>query len=221
MDKVIKVAMLTGYHPYEVTGFQDMLSSLTELKIYPQNIEDFVLDTPENQSSYSVIAFYNFHQEIPKRPKNYLAELTQTIMPKLQNDGKGFVFLHHALTAFPKSEYWSTFCGLDPERSVGPPDGKTDQLIKVKIKDNAHPITVSMPDWEITDEIYIWDDAAQECNILLETNHPESMGTLAWTKNQGNSRVFSFQLGHDPLAYGNKNFQIVLSRGIKWVCHAI
>jgi len=79
MDKVIKVAMLTGHHPYEVTGFQDMLSSLTELKIYPQNIEDFVLDTPENQSSYSVIAFYNFHQEIPKRPKNYLAELTQTI----------------------------------------------------------------------------------------------------------------------------------------------
>ena len=42
MDKVIKVAMLTGYHPYEVTGFQDMLSSLTELKIYPQNIEEFI-----------------------------------------------------------------------------------------------------------------------------------------------------------------------------------
>ena len=33
----IKVAMLTGYHPYEVIQFQEMLCSLSEFEIYLWN----------------------------------------------------------------------------------------------------------------------------------------------------------------------------------------
>lgn len=214
----IKVAILTGKHEYEVIQFQEMLRSLTEFEIYPQNLQDFVMDTPENRNSYSVIVFYNFHQAIPEDSNNYVVQFTQTILPELESSGKGFIFLHHGLTAFPDWQYWATFCGLDPKRHPGPPDSKTNQIIKVKIKDETHPITNAMSNWQITDEIYIWNDAAKDCNVLLETDHPDSMRTLAWTKNHGKSRVFSFQLGHDSLAYKNQNFQTILSRGINWVC---
>jgi len=130
----IKVAILTGKHEYEVIQFHEMLRSLTEFEIYPQNLQDFVMDTPENRNSYSVIVFYNFHQSIPEDSNNYVVQFTQTILPELESSGKGFIFLHHGLTAFPDWQYWATFCGLDPKRHPGPPASKTNQIIQSQIE---------------------------------------------------------------------------------------
>ena len=42
------------------------------------------------------------------------------------------------------------------------------------------------------------------------------METIAWTKTHNNSRIFSFQSGHDSQTFENENFSHVLAQGIKW-----
>ena len=71
------------------------------------------------------------------------------------------------------------------------------------------------------DEIYTWDNASSDCDILLTTTHPESMETIAWTKTHGDTRIFSFQSGHDSQTYENENFKHVLAQGIKWVAKVL
>jgi hypothetical protein len=221
MIKQLKVAMITGHHEYEVVPFQKMLRSLPDLDIYPQHLEDFVWDTTDNKNSYDVIAFYNFQQTTPRESEGEFGKLTLQTLNELQNTGQGLVFLHHALTAFPQWEYWSTLCGLDNKRKNNLPESEINQNLIIQVTDRNHPITSKLENWEMIDETYSWDNASSDCDILLTTTHSESMATIAWTKTYGNSRIFSFQSGHDSQTFENDSFRTVLARGIKWVAKLI
>jgi type 1 glutamine amidotransferase len=61
------------------------------------------------------------------------------------------------------------------------------------------------------------NDAGEGSDVLLTTVHPESMKTIAWTRQYKNARVFCYQSGHDNQAYANPNFRKVVARGIHWL----
>ena len=217
MTKKLKVAMITGHHEYEVVPFQRMLRSLPDLDIYPQHLEDFIWDTAYfNKNSYDVIAFYYFQQTTPKESVGEFSKFTLETLNELQHTGQGLVFLHHALTAFPQWDYWTSLCGLDERRKKRLPKSKVNQTLEIKVKNNNHPITANLKNWQMIDEIYTWDNPSSDCDVLLTTTHPESMETIAWTKTHNTSRIFSFQSGHDSQTFENENFSHVLAQGIKW-----
>ena len=125
--------------------------------------------------------------------------------------------LHHALLAYRGWSLWNDLVGVH-DRGLGYYHG---QDLHVHIADKEHPITHGLEDWTMVDETYTMADAGPGNHILLTTDHPRSMRTLAWTRRYKNSRVFCLESGHDNKAYSNLYFQQTLSRGIQWVAGII
>ena len=216
MADKIRTAVVTGHHAYEVPPFIQMWRSIPEIDFYPQQMEDFVADSGQYRRTYDVIVFYNFHQETPvgEDVKNKMKAALET----LGKTEQGILVLHHALLAFRQWDFWSNVVGIE-ERGKG---YHHDQTIQVEIANPAHPITQGIAPWTMLDETYTVNDAeGRDNDILLTTNHPRSMKTLAWTRQFRQARVFCYQPGHNHSAFDNPNFRAVLRRGILWLARRI
>jgi len=214
----IKTAVVTGGHEYDVMDFHRLLRSMPELDAYPQHMEDFVTDATGSRSSYDALVFYNMQLATPGEDRCELGIQTREALEEVIGSQKGIVLLHHALGAYPNWELWSDLCGIR-ERSGIP--GYTDQTVPIRIAGPRHPITTGLTPWELVDETYVMDDAGKGSEVLLTTDLPRSMKTIAWTRRHGNARVFCYQSGHDQQTYTNAEFRTVLTRGIQWVAGRI
>ena len=96
-----------------------------------------------------------------------------------------------------------------------------DQTVHVDIVDPQHPTTQGLNPWEMVDEIYIMADPGEDSELLLTTDHPESMKMLAWARQYKNARVFCCQSGHDDQVFSDPNFRRVISQGIRWLAGRI
>jgi type 1 glutamine amidotransferase len=65
------------------------------------------------------------------------------------------------------------------------------------------------------------DDAGEDAEALLTTDHPQSMRTLAWTRAYRSARVFCFASGHDNQTWANPSFREALARGMRWAARRI
>jgi len=205
----IKTAVITGHHPYEVTDFHLLFRSVPEIDFYPQNMEDFVTDTGKGRKQYDVLVFYNMHMETP-------VNKTKEVLEQLGETEQGILMLHHAILAFPKWQLWSDICGIQ-DRSF---DFYPEQSIRIEIA-NHHPITESLTSWKMIDETYTMKNAGESNEIILITDHPKSIKTIAWTRHYRKARIFCYQSGHDSQTYSNPQFRTVLARGIQWLAGSI
>ncbi len=110
--------------------------------------------------------------------------------------------------------FWNAVVGITDRREFG---YAPDQTLRIEIADPDHPITRGLAAWELTDETYTVNLPGADSHILLTTDHPKCMRTVAWTRQVGQSRVFCLQSGHDDAAFSNPNFRTVLRRGIGWL----
>jgi len=219
----IKVAMVTGHHEYDVIDFQRMLRGIPDIDFYPQHMEDFVIDSPETRAKYDVIAFYNYQQDPALEGDSKFASAMKNVLGALGETDQGIFMLHHSLTAFPGWQYWLDICGMavfDASPKPGPMS-RVSQNLRIEVVDPNHPITCGMADWDMVDETYNMYDATEGSEVLLTTEHPECMRTIAWTRTHGKARVFSLQSGHDDQTYSNPNFAAVVARGIQWAARKI
>ncbi len=217
----IKTAVITGEHEYDVVGFQSMLRSLPEIDAYPQNLWDFVFDSARGPGTYDVLVFFNWHQSTPAEKDGKSEPGTdkqsgaiKEMLEGLADGDQGIFLLHHALVAFPDWPLWRELSGM---RQRGAIPCAFDQTVRIDVADTAHPITASLKPWDIVDETYNIDDADEDSHILLTTDHPQSMKTIAWTRTFGKARVFCYQGGDDNQAYSNPGFRAVVGRGIQWL----
>ena len=236
-DSQVTVAMITGHHPYDVINFQRMLRSFPDIDFYPQHLEDFAQDIQWAPGSwtppqYDVIAFYNYQQRTPSATGDLFSEDIRVewervdvkkVLEALGETGQGILMLHHALTAFPKWQYWLDICGMgDTTKAYQPgPESRTDQKLLIEVVDPQHPVTKGMESWEMVDETYNLADTGEGSEVLLRTDHPESMSTIAWTRKHKDARVFSLQSGHDNQTFSDPNFRKVLSRAVHWLAGRI
>ena len=212
---MIKSAVITGGHHYNVMAFHQLFRDLPGIDAYIQPMEDFVTSTPEVRSSYQVLVFYtHLKGELadPGGPPGQDSTV-RTVLESLSSTRQGIVMLHHSLLAFPGWEIWDDLVGMS-DRTLK--DYAHDEAIPAHIVDPAHPITTGLTDWTITDETYLMPDAADENHILITTRHPRSMATLAWTRQYRTSRVFCLQLGHDHQAWCDVRFRKLLTQAIGW-----
>ena len=209
-DSPIHTAVVTGGHFYEVVGFHRLFRSLDGVDAYVQHMDDFVLAPREERDGYDVVLFFTMLLEGPHGER--LQPLEQVAANR-----QGVVVLHHSILAFPFSPFWRRWTDLpNLTHSVDPPEP-----ITTAIADPDHPVTAGLADWRMNDEIYRMEGPTADSRVLLRTNHPNSMRTLAWARETGGQRVVCYQGGHDHLAWTHPSYGAFLTRAIKWCARRI
>jgi type 1 glutamine amidotransferase len=213
-DLQIRAAVITGQHAFDVPAFTRLFRVLPNVDAYVQTLDDFVADVGEARDWYQVILFYNFHQSTPGDPEQEpgSGKGTRAALERLGQTEQGVVVLHHALLAYREWPLWSDLVGIQ-ERGRG---YHPDQHFSVHVEDPGHTITQGIADWSMSDETYVINEPGPDSRVLLTTEHPDSMRSLAWIRTFGKARVFCCALGHGAQAFDNPHFRTVLSRGIQW-----
>lgn len=212
----IKVAILTGNHPYDAFSFNECFSSFSEIIYHVQSIEDFCRNSGNYVERYDVILFYNMTQGIPLDEPAW-NQVNKRALEDIAERGQGIFVLHHALSAFKEWQVWSEICGIQDRKL----HYFVDQDVHYEIVDTQHPITEGMSNFNMTDETYTMPPAGEGSQILITTKHPNSVSTIAWTRHYRNSKVFCFQSGHDSKVYSNENFRQIVRQGILWLSNGV
>jgi len=201
----VMTAVITGGHNFDVPAFTNLFRTLPGIDAYPQSLENFAADFAGVRDEYDALVFYNMHREPP-------TDAARAAIEALGAGKQGLVFLHHGLLAFRHWPLMSEIVGIR-DRSSKPYNG---EKVSVQIADPDHPITRDLVPWQITDETYDMDDADQDCHVLLTTDHPLSLTSLAWTRAHRQANVFVLASGHGKETYADESFRTVLQRGILW-----
>jgi type 1 glutamine amidotransferase len=207
----IMTAVITGSHPFEVVEFTRLFRTLPGIDFYLQDLENWADDMSHVRDRYEVLLFFNMHREPPD-------EAVRAALASLGESEQGLFYLHHGMLAFWEWPLWADIVGVHHSGQFGYSIGET---VHVQIADPDHPITRGLSPWTMVDEAYELDDAGPGSHVLLTTDHPQSMRTLAWTRRYDKSRVFVLALGHDKFAYADPNFQTIVQRGIQWAARRI
>ncbi|GAF94907.1 unnamed protein product, partial [marine sediment metagenome] len=214
----IRLAVVTGAHPYDVLGFHSLFSDLEGVVAYVQHMDDFTSSPDEVRGGYDVVLFYTMLMDTPKdEGVPWYQGTPRTALESLGQTEQGICILHHALLAYPDWGVWSRLVGIE-DRTFG---FHLDQSIRLEIANPVHPIIDGVQSWDMVDETYTMCGAGEDSEILLTAEHPKSMKTIAWTRRHGKSRVFCFQSGHDDTTWANADFRKVLGRGIRWCAQRI
>ena len=204
--KPVMTAVVLGRHLIEVPGFVRLFRSLPGVDAYPQVIEDWAADLAHVRDQYEVVVFYNLHREPPN-------EDVKKCLEALGETSQGIFCLHHGLLNFRDWDLWTDITGLADRRFTYHPQ----ERVRVQIADPNHPITRGMQPWEMIDETYLMNDTDAHSHVLLTTDHPKSLPSLAWTRAYRNAPVFCLASGHGTETYEDPNFRAVVARGIQWL----
>jgi type 1 glutamine amidotransferase len=142
----------------------------------------------------------------------------------LVRSGTGYVSIHGADNApadwLPP---WREMLG-GIYSHVGKPDGKAIKgTYVVKIVDTRSPITRSLKDFTLKDELYSNMQMQPHVQPLATIDYQGTTWPVAWTRIYGKGRVFHTSLGHrdvgpekpDPLR--DPNLSRLVIQGIEWV----
>jgi type 1 glutamine amidotransferase len=193
------------------------MHDMDDVDCHIQTLEEFLTDTADSQTAYDALCFYNFHNTVPDGSGEWWQGDMLKAVEKVRFSDRGIVVVHHALGAFREWSVWSDLVGIG-DRSFG---WFTDQTLKAEVVDTSHPITQGLKSWELTDETYTMAEPGAGTRVLVKTDHPNSMKTLAWTRSYEGLRVACCVLGHDAKAYTNPGFRTLLNRSLLWTAGRI
>jgi type 1 glutamine amidotransferase len=130
--------------------------------------------------------------------------------------GGGVVGLHSAADSFKENpEYIRTLGGAFITHPA-PLD------VTVQFVDKTHPVTAGLEDFTLREELYILDYEPARVHVLAETySYEDKMQPIAWTREEGNGRIFYCSLGHHESSWVNENVRTLLRRGLQWVMREI
>jgi len=203
-EGAVRLAVITGEHPYEVPAFAQLFRSLEGIDAYIQDLDNYCRDLAHVRDWYDAVLFYNMHGE----PTPSCREIAE----RLEYRERGVVILHHGMLAFMGWPLWSGLVGINDRHFRY----KAGETVHVQIADAEHPITRGLAPWTMVDEVYKMQEPGPGSHVLLTTDHPDSLHALAWTRTVGQARVFVFASGHGAETYANPGFREVLRRGILW-----
>jgi uncharacterized protein len=211
-NNAIRLAVVTGGHPYDAMSFGDLMRSLPGVCFDVQSVQDICTDFGDYVRHYDVIVFYNMTQQTPQDKYAWDCVSKEKIL-QIFDRGQGVCLLHHSILAFPDWPLWGEVCGI-ADRSF-----KYHMSVDMdfKVMSSDHPITRELDDFSMIDEAYEMNSADDSSAILLSADHPKSMKSIAWTRRFGQSKVFCYESGHDKQAFNHPRFREILYRGILWL----
>ena len=173
--------------------------------------------TADMLDRYDAVVFYTTG-ELPMRDDQKAALLAYV------RGGGGFVGVHSATDTFYD---WPGYLALIGGYFDGHP---WRQEVTVRVEDQTHPSTRHLgASFRIDDEIYQfrqWSRAAVDVLLSLDVGSVDLAASgikrsdrdfaLAWTRREGDGRVFYTALGHRPGVWDDARFQRHLLEGIRW-----
>ncbi len=202
----VKVAVITGNHPFEVPEFVNFFRSLSGVDAYIQDLDNFAADMSDCRRDYDVLLFYSMFGQPPADAA------TRRAIERLGETNQGLFLLHHGILGWPDWHIWTEIVGIENRQFTYHPG----QMVEVEIVDPNHPITKGLKPWKMLDEIYRMNDAADGSHVILGTHNPKSLNTLGWVRQYRNSPVFCYASGHGRDTWADPNFRTVVERGICW-----
>jgi trehalose utilization protein len=214
----IKLAVVTGGHPFDVPGLLALLDRMPQVDYFIQDLDNWAEDAGGVWDQYDVHLFYTMHYWGVLSVRRNMDERIQEMIERVGEIEQGILVWHHALLGFPDSPTWSSICNSQNRRLRGCDAGEE---VLTEIANRDHPITRGLQPWTMIDEVFLIDEAGEGSDVLLTTNNPKSMRSLGWAHDYKKARVFCYQSGHDNVAYTNAAFQTVMLRAIRWLARKI
>lgn len=215
-DAPVKVLIVTGGHPFEEKAFFDMFRAMPTVSFTHAALggDAEKLFKPEQAKNYDALVFYDMNQSC----NAYLDDLFA-----LLKQGKGAVFVHHAIGSCPDSLEYGYMLG--GRARFGRPPGSAlvtskffgSTKYRAHVEDPSDPITSGMADFDVTDEVYANFFVNTDARVLLTSNSPISGKALAWSWRYQQSPVVYVQLGHDHVTYENPSYRKFVERAVLWV----
>ena len=213
----LKIAVVTGGHNFEVIPFHALFRAMPGIDAYIQHIGDFASSPEEVRDGYDAVVFYIMPGGAPSDDSPWFGGKPKSAFEHLGETAQGIVMLHHAILAYPDWPVWDAMVGLK-NRVIT--QYQHDETIPVHVALPQHPIVRGITPWTILDETYVLHDPGPDSQVLLTTDHPACMRSLAWTRTYRNARVFCYQSGHDHQAYEDASFRSELANGILWAAQS-
>ncbi|MFC4000137.1 ThuA domain-containing protein [Prauserella oleivorans] len=252
MEPIRQVLTVTKGHAYDRNAFGDMLDSLPGIECtqveQPAAQRHFRGVEPDRWDAYLMYDMPGYRFKADHTPPD-LIEPPQGFRSdflRLVDRGHGFVFVHHALAAWPTwPEYGSVIGGrFRFVREPGHPDSGYRHAVEQRVSAVAeHPVVAGLEDgFTITDEVYLADVDEKSITPLLRTDatltdrtvwstwnavlgrrdtndgwtHPAGSGVVAWIREHPRSRIVYLQFGDSPAAFANPAFRRLLTNALQW-----
>jgi uncharacterized protein len=222
VGKPIRVAVLTGGHPFNEKEFPKLFEGYSDIDAKQIAVKEGgeIFDDVKNWP-YDVIVFYIYDRKITEEQKQNLL--------KLLDKGVGAVVLHHANYAYNNWPGFSEISGVTwyekPEEKDGVKHEASGWKGKVKysihIVDPEYPITRGMKDFKIQDETYCRTSIAADAHPLLTTEEKTSDKIVGWTRTFKNAKVCYLQAGHNETAYRNPSYRALVANAIRWTANCL
>jgi len=161
---------------------------------------------------YNVILVHFKNYGVPKRNAAMKANLE-----KFVTDGGGLFVYHFGCGAFEDWADYEKISGRvwDPKLPAHDPYGR----FSVQIIDKTHPITQSLGNFDIEDELYTcMRESKVPIRVLAEATsvvdgkkHP-----MAFVLEKGKGRTFHTTLGHDDTSLSSVSFQTMIKNALVW-----
>ena len=171
MSSRIRVALVTKGHPFDGPAFFEVFESIDDIEwTHVEHPDALQLVEPERAADFDVFVMYDMPgivftgsdppAEFPEPPAGY-----PQAFQRLLDDGKGMVFMHHAIAGWPAWDGYAEIVGgrfhyqpavLD---GVAYPDSgyRHEVTHTVEVLDPSHPICQGVDaTFEITDEVYLF-----------------------------------------------------------------
>jgi type 1 glutamine amidotransferase len=216
--KKISLLILTGGHEFEREAFFNLFDAYSDISyqevIHPEANDIYLNGMAEKAD---VLVFYDMMQEI--------SDDQMAAMEALLERGKPCLFLHHALASYQdRPEYEKIIGGkyiLSEDSTKAGSTYRHDVEIAIQIKDANHPITETLQNFTIHDEVYGAFKVCENSVPLLTTDHSESGPVIAWTNTYGNSHIVYIQPGHDHHGYENPQYRRLVHQALLWLAGKI
>ncbi|HZZ71171.1 MAG TPA: PVC-type heme-binding CxxCH protein [Pirellulales bacterium] len=126
--------------------------------------------------------------------------------------GKGLIALHCASYCFLNSPKYVALVGAQfKSHNTG--------TFRVQPAPVEHPILKGFGGFESWDETYVHTKHNTKDRTVLEYRVEGDLHEpWTWVRTQGRGRVFYTAWGHDERTWGNRGFQNLVERGIRWAC---
>lgn len=247
-----QVLTVTKGHAYDRGAFSEMLDALAGIECtqveQPAAQRHFAGGEPERWDAYLMYDMPGYVFKADHSPPDLFEppEQFRSDFTRLVDRGHGFVFVHHALAAWPTwDEYGSIMGGrFRFVRDHGRPDSGYRHAVEQRISAlGEHPVVAGLEGgFTITDELYLAEVDDEVITPLLATDaeltdrtvwstwnavlgrrdtndgwqHPDGAGVVAWIRDHPRSRIVYLQLGDNPAAFANPAYRRLLSNALHW-----
>ncbi|WP_167619283.1 ThuA domain-containing protein [Maribellus sediminis] len=213
--ETIKVMLVTGGHSFDTLQFFQLFDEFDGIEYehfaQPEANRQIALGKADE---FDVLVFYDMWQNISLEERTAYLRLAQ--------EGKPFLFLHHALVSY---QAWPEFESIIGGKYVQ--EGKNvekdmlstyehDVWVYCRIE-NYTPVTNGFRELRFFDEVYGNVQISDKVKPLLSTTHPNSMPYVAWENHFRNSTVLYIQPGHDKRTYVEKDYRKLLFQAIHYL----